>query len=126
MSEDVPPYRSWDIYQAAEFLKIHPDTCTRRAKAGLIPGCKIGRAWVFMPDLLADYVRAQAMENVRQQGVPGGGLASKSLGQRLAAQRAQRLAGKETAAKRSAISTEGNARNGHGRFLPGYGRPSLK
>lgn len=45
---------SWNITQAAEFLKIHPDTLAARARAKEIPGTKIGRAWVFLPELLKD------------------------------------------------------------------------
>lgn len=43
---------SWNIAQAAEFLKIHPDTLAARARAGKIPGARVGRAWVFLPEQL--------------------------------------------------------------------------
>ena len=44
--------------EAAAFLKIHPEELRQRAKAGLIPGAKVGRAWVFLQDDLAAYVRS--------------------------------------------------------------------
>jgi len=46
------------LIQAAAFLKLHPEELRRRAKAGMIPGAKVGRAWVFLQDDLADYLRS--------------------------------------------------------------------
>jgi Helix-turn-helix domain len=118
-------YESWGVEEAAAFLRIHPETLTYRARIGEIPGCKVGRSWVFMPDLLANYLRTKSTEKyekVRVRGCPHA-----SLAQRLAARREQRLAGKRSAeAKRLATSKEGDTHDGHGRFLPGCGRPSLK
>src|SRR5688572_29591504 len=47
-----------DLQQATAFLKMHPEEVRRRAKLGLIPGAKPGKAWVFLEDDLADYVRS--------------------------------------------------------------------
>jgi len=44
--------------EAAEFLKMHPEEVRRRTKAGLIPGAKAGRAWVFLEVDLADWLRS--------------------------------------------------------------------
>ena len=44
--------------EAAQFLKMHSEEVRRRAKRGDIPGAKIGRAWVFIEDDLADYLRS--------------------------------------------------------------------
>ncbi len=49
---------SLTLLQAAAFLKIHPEELRQRAKAGLIPGAKVGRAWVFLQDDLAAYLRS--------------------------------------------------------------------
>jgi excisionase family DNA binding protein len=46
------------LQEAAAFLRCHPEELRRRAKAGLIPGAKVGRAWVFLEDDLAAYVRS--------------------------------------------------------------------
>lgn len=46
------------LLEAARFLKVHPEELRRRAKSGLIPGAKVGRAWVFLQDDLADYLRS--------------------------------------------------------------------
>jgi len=46
------------LSEAARFLKIHPEELRQRAKAGRIPGAKVGRAWVFLQEDLADYLRS--------------------------------------------------------------------
>jgi hypothetical protein len=49
---------TFTLMQAAAFLKVHPEELRQRAKAGLIPGAKVGRAWVFLEDDLAAYLRS--------------------------------------------------------------------
>jgi excisionase family DNA binding protein len=49
---------TFTLLQAAAFLKIHPEELRQRAKAGRIPGAKVGRAWVFLQDDLAAYLRS--------------------------------------------------------------------
>jgi hypothetical protein len=46
------------LKEAASFLHMHPEEVRRRAKAGVIPGAKAGRAWVFIEDDLAGYLRS--------------------------------------------------------------------
>ncbi len=46
------------LQQAAAFLHCHPEELRRRAKTGAIPGAKVGRAWVFLEDDLAAYLRS--------------------------------------------------------------------
>jgi hypothetical protein len=75
------------LAEAAAFLRMHPEELRRRAKAGLVPGAKAGRAWVFIDDDLALYLRSlysqprQALQvTLRKEvechfasaGVPGG------------------------------------------------------
>ncbi len=50
--------RTLDLKQGAAFLKLHPEELRRRAKAGSIPAAKVGRAWVFLEDDLAEYLRS--------------------------------------------------------------------
>jgi len=89
---------SMTITEAADFLRIHPDTLARRCRAGLIPGCKIGRSWVFHRGLLDEYLKQRCQEWARSARPSS--LASQSLAWRLAAQRVQIAAGKRTAAMR--------------------------
>lgn len=48
-----------NLKAAALLLHIHPQTLRARAASGLIPGAKIGRAWVFVEVDIIAYVRAQ-------------------------------------------------------------------
>lgn len=50
--------KTLDLCEAAAFLKMHPEEVRRRAKCGRIPGGMAGRAWVFIDQDLADYVRS--------------------------------------------------------------------
>ena len=43
------------LIEAARFLKMHAEEVRRRAKAGILPGAKAGKCWVFIDDDLADY-----------------------------------------------------------------------
>ena len=51
--------RTLDLAAAAAFLGLHPHTLQARAKAGEIPGAKVGKAWRFIDLDLAEYLRAQ-------------------------------------------------------------------
>src|SRR5258708_39179575 len=57
------------LQQAAGLLKIHPVTLQDTARAGEIPGAKIGRAWVFVEIDLLEYIRSK----YRQRALQGDG-----------------------------------------------------
>ncbi len=42
---------------AADFLKLHPDSLRKMAKSGKVPGRKIGKAWIFLLEDLVVWVR---------------------------------------------------------------------
>jgi hypothetical protein len=50
--------KTLDLEEAAQFLKIHPEEVRRRAKAGIIPGAKVGKCWVFIEEHLAAYIQS--------------------------------------------------------------------
>lgn len=50
--------RTLNLREAAKSLHLHPKELRQRAKAGRIPGAKVGRAWVFLEDDLAAHVRS--------------------------------------------------------------------
>jgi len=50
--------RTLNLREAAKFLHLHPEELRQRAKAGRIPGAKVGRAWVFLEDDLSSHVRS--------------------------------------------------------------------
>lgn len=49
---------TFNLEEAALFLKLHPEEVRRRAKAGIIPGVKLGKRWVFIEDDLVAYLRS--------------------------------------------------------------------
>lgn len=51
--------KTLDITEAAEMLKVHENTVMELVGSGIIPGAKIGRAWVFIDDDLFAYVRKE-------------------------------------------------------------------
>ena len=53
------------LEQAADFLKLHANTVQARAKAGIIPGSKPGRRWVFLQADLEQYLRSLMGEKCR-------------------------------------------------------------
>jgi len=50
--------RTHDLRQAAALLRVHPETLRQMAKTGVIPGAKVGRAWVFVEEDLVAYLRS--------------------------------------------------------------------
>jgi len=55
--------QTFNLDEAAAFLRIHPHTLEAKARAGEVPGAKVGKCWVFIDDDLADHIRS------RYQGV---------------------------------------------------------
>ena len=49
---------TFDLGQAAKFLKLHPEELRRRAKTGRVPAAKVGKCWVFLEPDLVDYLRS--------------------------------------------------------------------
>ncbi len=54
------------LQEAARLLKIHPVTLAGKARAGEIPGTKIGRCWVFIDIDLAEYIRSKYSRRVSE------------------------------------------------------------
>lgn len=56
-----------DINECAEFLKIERSHALKLAGEGVLPGAKIGRAWVFLKEDLVEYLRTQVRLQMRQR-----------------------------------------------------------
>jgi excisionase family DNA binding protein len=52
------------LSEAAELLKVHPKTLQRLARDGAVPACKVGRAWVFVEQLLLDTLMSKSIARV--------------------------------------------------------------
>lgn len=51
--------KTLDLYEAADFLKVHWQTLRIKAKTGEIPSAKIAKRWVFLEEDLVSYLRSQ-------------------------------------------------------------------
>lgn len=106
MPADAPPPAapagSLDLAAAAAFLGIHPDTLAERARAGIIPGAKIGRAWRFLAADLAAYFRAQYRCPSTSAPIPPSGISTCAI---LAADALDALLAPSSAKPRNANTT---------------------
>lgn len=59
--------KTFDLEECADYLKVNSTTVQGLAAQGKIPGAKIGRAWVFMAEDVADYLREQIRIQTRQR-----------------------------------------------------------
>ena len=64
--------------EAARFLNIDVATLYAGAKAGRIPGVKVGRSWVFVGVDLIQYLRAQYAVKSDSEGNPWGSIREKN------------------------------------------------
>ncbi|WP_150584294.1 helix-turn-helix domain-containing protein [Pandoraea communis] len=68
------PRETLGLHECAALLKIHPNSATKLAKLGMIPGAKIGRSWVFhrkdVMSFLTTEVKRQTEERVRAAAPP--------------------------------------------------------
>jgi len=55
--------------QAAEFLLLHPNSLTRKAKKGEVPGRKIGKRWVFLKQHLIEHLKGGYSKSADSQVV---------------------------------------------------------
>jgi excisionase family DNA binding protein len=60
------------VEQAAAELHCNVDTIRRKAAEGSIPARKVGRRWLFHPDMIDKYMRGEWQSTKEQPGVPGG------------------------------------------------------
>ena len=60
--------RTLGATDAARLLRVHPQTLMSLARAGALPGCKIGKAWVFVESLLIEYLVTQSQMRVSVAG----------------------------------------------------------
>jgi excisionase family DNA binding protein len=91
-SEGLKP-STMSLEEAAQILFVHPDTLAGMARAGTVPACKVGRAWVFSTRLVQEWIDARCQSTAAKER-PTGGSASVSLAERLAGRLAQTTAGK--------------------------------
>jgi excisionase family DNA binding protein len=57
------------LTEAANLLRVSEDCLLRKARAGKVPGAKIGRRWVFVRADLIELIRHQARERTDRRAV---------------------------------------------------------
>lgn len=64
------------IEEAAEFLRISKDSLRDMADAGKVPGAKMGpgngRQWVFIDEILAEYLRDEIARQTQERRLRSG------------------------------------------------------
>nr|WP_276208408.1 helix-turn-helix domain-containing protein [Burkholderia sp. Nafp2/4-1b] len=60
------PLSTVDLAQAAALLGAHPETVRMKAKAGMLPGCKVGKRWKFSIVALQRYLAGEWVPRVVQ------------------------------------------------------------
>ena len=86
--------KTYDLIEAADFLKVNKETARQLAATGDIPGAQVGAAWVFMERDLVDYLKRvvreqttarrdrEAVESARPDSTSLGGSLLKKRGRR--------------------------------------------
>jgi len=49
---------TYDLQEAAQYLRMSPEILRQKAKAGVIKAAKPGKCWVFLESALVDYLRS--------------------------------------------------------------------
>jgi hypothetical protein len=58
--------QTFNLVEAAEFVKMHPQTLEAKARAGEAPGAKMGKCWVFIDEDLAGWIRSRYSDGEKQ------------------------------------------------------------
>lgn len=89
--------KTFNLVEAAEFVKMHPQTLEQKARAGEAPGAKMGKCWVFIDEDLAAWIRASykngeaACHSSSVKEVVSGSASGRSAAKRLERLLAQRI-----------------------------------
>jgi excisionase family DNA binding protein len=59
--------KTYDIHEAADFLKVDRSTALDLAGSGALPGAKVGRSWVFLESDLEEYLRDQVRRQTEER-----------------------------------------------------------
>jgi len=65
--------KTLDLYEAADFLKMHWQTLRGKAARGEIPAAKPAKQWVFLLEDLVSYLRSNYSQSRLELQVQNGG-----------------------------------------------------
>ena len=88
---------SWDVKTASEWLGMTPNALREKAKAGKVPGFKVGKEWRFLELDLLEFVRGQYKSchssNAKTRRT-GGSISSRPMARELESLLARTIGGK--------------------------------
>lgn len=100
------------IEEAAVMLRMSESALQRKAKAGKVPGAKIGREWVFVHEDLLALIRKQAKEReCRSTNVQTARTGGCALAAKLASQLARRIAKPQKSTSASSRNASGGSKS---------------
>ena len=99
-----------NLTEAAELLKVHPDTLRRKAHDGKVPAAKFGRCWVFASSILLEWMNNQCRSTV-EKAPSTGGYPSRSLASRLDKALEQKTEAKPKNLKHASVNGSGEFTN---------------
>lgn len=86
------------LKEAAALLRMSEDALMRKARAGIVPGAKVGRQWVFVRDdliaLIREQAKGRACRSIAAATLRTGGVDSRSTTERSASQLAHEIRAK--------------------------------
>jgi excisionase family DNA binding protein len=56
--------RTLTLTEAAQMLHVHPKTLQKLARGGVVPACKVGKAWLFLEHLLIKHLVSESLSRV--------------------------------------------------------------
>lgn len=87
------------LTEAAALLRMSEDALMRKARAGIVPGAKVGRQWVFVRDdliaLIREQAKGRACRSIAAATLRTGGVDSRSTTERSASQLAREIRAKQ-------------------------------
>lgn len=97
------------LQEAMELLRVSESTLLRRARAGIVPGAKIGREWVFVRDDLLQLVRKNYKEPcfIDGRALRTGGSDSRLTEEKSGSRLAQQIARKRKSLKPKLVAVPG-------------------
>lgn len=96
-----------DVHEAAALAKCHPDTMRRLMKAGEVPGCKVGRAWVVSENEFQKWLDNRCRYTAVPEALSGGS----ALVAALESQLARKTERKPRNTRRSSVIGSGDERS---------------
>lgn len=101
---------TYDIVEAAQIAKVHPDTLRKMARDGEVPATKIGRSWIFPCHLYDAWIENKCLSTDEKAPLTGGAR-FQSLATRLANRLKQQTESKPRSSSNESANDSGDSTN---------------